>query len=258
MGALDDPTPRDDASPPEPRGDASLPEPRGDASLPEPPWWAARRPARATLSREAIVETAIALLDREGIARFSMRRLADALGTGAASLYWHVSGKGQLFEMIVDRLVERAGPPELAGERWTDQVRDWAHKTRAVMHEHPWLTAPDADIFPTGPNVMAQSEMLLGALRSGGLPDRVAAVAVHLLPLFVAAFVRDEVSGLAGHDEAPEQVIAQITSWFASLPPERFPNFTAIGPQVVEVDWDERFDVGLDVFVGGLAALTHR
>jgi hypothetical protein len=66
------------------------------------------------------------------------------------------------------------------------------------------------------------------------------------------------VSGLAGHDEAPEQVIAQITSWFASLPPERFPNFTAIGPQVVEVDWDERFDVGLDVFVGGLAALTHR
>jgi AcrR family transcriptional regulator len=249
MGALDDPTRR---------GDASPPEPRGDAPLPEPPWWAARRPARATLSREAIVETAIALLDREGIARFSMRRLADALGTGAASLYWHVSGKGQLFEMIVDRLVERAGPPELAGERWTDQVRDWAHKTRAVMHEHPWLTAPDADIFPTGPNVMAQSEMLLGALRSGGLPDRVAAVAVHLLPLFVAAFVRDEVSGLAGHDEAPEQVIAQITSWFASLPPERFPNFTAIGPQVVEVDWDERFDVGLDVFVGGLAALTQR
>ena len=56
MGALDDPTRRGDASLPEPRGDASILEPRGDASLPEPPWWAARRPARATLSREAIVE----------------------------------------------------------------------------------------------------------------------------------------------------------------------------------------------------------
>ena len=92
-------------------------------NLPEPPWWAARRPPRAALSREAIVETAIELLDRDGIAGFSMRRLADALGTGAASLYWHVSGRGQLFEMIVDRLVERAGPPVLAGEQWTDQVR---------------------------------------------------------------------------------------------------------------------------------------
>jgi len=226
-------------------------------NLPEPPWWAARRPLRAALSREAIVETAIELLDREGIARFSMRRLADALGTGAASLYWHVSGKGQLFEMIVDRLVERAGPPVLAGERWTDQVRDWARKTRAVMREHPWLTSPDADIFPTGPNVMAQSEVLLGALRSGGIPDRMAAIAVHLLPLFVTAFVRDEVSGLAGHDEEPERVIAQIASYFASLPPERFPHFTAVVPHVAAVDWDERFEVALEVLVGGLATFAE-
>ena len=80
-----------------------------DPNLPEPPWWAARKPRRAALSRDAIVDAAIELLDRDGIAGFSMRRLAEALGTGPASLYWHVSGRGQLFEMLVDRLVERAG-----------------------------------------------------------------------------------------------------------------------------------------------------
>src|SRR3954465_13196714 len=144
--------------------DDSAPAP-ARAALPEPLWWAARRPARATLSREAIVEAALELLDLGEIARVSMRRLADVLGTGAASLYWHVSGKGQLFEMIVDRLVERAGPPALAGADWTEQVRDWARAVRTVSLEHPWLTAPEADIFPTGPNVMAQSELLLGALR---------------------------------------------------------------------------------------------
>src|SRR3954447_15381414 len=128
--------------------DDSAPAP-ARAALPEPPRWAARRPARATLSREAIVAAALQLLDREGIALFSMRRLADVLGTGAASLYWHVSGKGQLFEMIVDRLVERTGTHELAGADWQDQVRDWARKVRSVERTHPWLTAPEADIFPT-------------------------------------------------------------------------------------------------------------
>src|SRR5215218_6800099 len=151
-----------------------------DATLPEPPWWAARKAARAALSREAIVEAAIELLDREGIARFSMRRLAESLGTGAASLYWHVSGRGQLFEMIVDRFVERTGAHELAGADWTEQVRDWAHKVRSIERAHPWLTAPEADIFPTGPNVIAQTEGLIGALRAGGVPERGAGVATRL------------------------------------------------------------------------------
>lgn len=229
-----------------------------DATLPEPPWWAARKPGRATLSREAIVDAAIDLLDREGIRRFSMRRLADALGTGAASLYWHVSGRGQLFEMVVDRLVERMGSPDLAGAEWTDKVRDWARKVRAAGLEHPWLTAPEADIFPTGPNVLAQTEVLLGALRSGGVPDRVAAVAVHVLPLFVTAFVRDEVQGLAGHDAPPEQVIEQIAAYLAALPADRFPNFHAVGPHMTTTDWDDRFEVALELIVAGLAAFADR
>jgi AcrR family transcriptional regulator len=229
-----------------------------DATLPEPPWWAARKAARAALSREAIVEAAIELLDREGIARFSMRRLAESLGTGAASLYWHVSGRGQLFEMIVDRFVERTGAHELAGADWTEQVRDWAHKVRSIERAHPWLTAPEADIFPTGPNVIAQTEVLIGALRSGGVPDRVAAVATHLLPLFVTAFVRDEVQGLAGHDEPPDQVLDQIGAYLASLPADRFPNFTAVSAYMTTTDWDARFEIALELFVAGLAALARR
>src|SRR5215212_9594746 len=169
-------------------------------AIPEPPWWAPRKASRAALSREAIVDAAIDLLDREGIKGFSMRRLAEALDTGPASLYWHVSGKGQLFEMIVDRLVEKQGPPVLDGRSWQEQVADWARQVRRVGLEHPWMSAPEADIFPTGPHVLAGTEALLGALRRGGVPDRVAAIAIHLLPLFVTSFVRDELTGLSGHD----------------------------------------------------------
>jgi hypothetical protein len=125
------------------------------------------------------------------------------------------------------------------------------------MRAHPWLTAPEADVFPTGPNVMAQSEALLGALRAGGLPDRAAAVTVHLLPLFVIAFVRDEVGGLSGHDAPPEQVLDQIGAYFAGLPADRYPNYAALGPLIVGIEWNERFELMLDVLIAGLSALAR-
>jgi AcrR family transcriptional regulator len=227
-------------------------------AIPEPPWWAPRKAPRAALSREAIVDAAIELLDREGIAGFSMRRLADALGTGPASLYWHVSGKAQLFEMIVDRLVEQQGQLELGGHTWQEQVAAWARQVRRVGLAHPWLSAPEADVFPTGPNVLRGTEMLLGAMRSGGIPDRVAAVAVHLLPLFVTAFVRDEITGLRGHGAPVTEVLEQIGSYFELLPDAQFPNLRAVSADIIGTGWDDRFELLIAVFISGLAAQANR
>ena len=72
--------------------------------LPEPPWRRAQPPPRAPITREAIVEAALAVLNKEGIEGLSMRRVAEELGTGAASLYWHVRNKEELFQLIFDRV----------------------------------------------------------------------------------------------------------------------------------------------------------
>ena len=59
--------------------------------LPEPPWRAARKPSsRAPLTRQAIVDAALRVLDAEGMDGLSMRRVGEELGAGAASIYWHV------------------------------------------------------------------------------------------------------------------------------------------------------------------------
>ena len=72
--------------------------------IPPPPWQRLPdRPARRRrepISREAIVTAAIQLLDREGLAALSMRRLGDELGVGAASLYWHVGSKDGLLARL--------------------------------------------------------------------------------------------------------------------------------------------------------------
>src|SRR5581483_2652572 len=75
------------------------------AEVPEPPWRAAARPAavRTPLTRDAIVEAALRVLDRDGVDRLSMRRVAAELGTAAGALYWHVANKEELLVLLVDR-----------------------------------------------------------------------------------------------------------------------------------------------------------
>jgi len=92
------------------------------AAIPAPPWQ--RLPDRQTrrrrdpISREAIVQAAVRLLDTEGLDAFSMRRVADELGTGAASLYWHVGSKDGLLDLVMDQVIGEQRVPEPEPERW--------------------------------------------------------------------------------------------------------------------------------------------
>ena len=98
---------------------------------PEPPWWRTRdeadRAERRPLTRDAIVEAALTLLDRDGLSGLSMRKLAQELGAGAASLYWHVGNKEELLSLLLDRIVgegdARARPARLAGAGQGDGAR---------------------------------------------------------------------------------------------------------------------------------------
>src|ERR1700751_500561 len=101
-----------------------------DPDIPPPPWQRAPdRPSRRRrdpISRDAIVTTAIGLLAREGLARLSMRRLAEELGTAAASLYWHVGSKDGLLDLVLDEVIGEEQVPEADPSRWQEQLRDVA------------------------------------------------------------------------------------------------------------------------------------
>ena len=105
--------------------------------IPPPPWQRlpdrSSRRRREPISREAIVKAAVDLLDREGLAALSMRRLGDELGAGAASLYWHVGSKDGLLDLthaLHDYL-------KANGVAHTYHVDDHAHDPahwRAALH----------------------------------------------------------------------------------------------------------------------------
>jgi AcrR family transcriptional regulator len=222
----------------------------------------ARRPPRArALSREAIAVAALAIVDREGLDALTMRTVAHSLGTGAASLYAHVASKEELLELVIDRVigeVQMPGHPD--PERWQEQLKECARAIRAVFSRHRDLARASFARIPLGQNALRGSEWMIAVMRAGGLPEQVIAFACDLLPLYVMAVCYEE--SLYSSEISPEDMskfVADLRQYFASLPPDRFPNVVALaGPLTAGTEGDERFEFGLEVLVRGIAAIPAR
>jgi TetR/AcrR family tetracycline transcriptional repressor len=233
---------------------------QSDDAIPEPPWQRRRRrrePARAPLSRDAIVEAALRVLDAEGLDGTSMRRVADELGTVPSAIYWHVRNKGELLQLVFDRVVAEIELPEPDPANWQEQLKLLAREMRRVLTSHRDIARVSIGSIPAGPNVLLLIEWMLGLLRSAGVPDRTAALAGDLFGLYVGAYAYEESLGLAsptGEELPPGEVLAMLRDYWLSLPPSRFPNTVALVDTLFEGGPDERFEWGLDVLVQGLAA----
>ena len=103
------------------------------------------RTSANTLSRERIVAAAIALVERDGLSAFSMRRLAAELEAGTMSLYNHVADKGDLFDAIAEQVAAQVRLP--SSDDWREVVSSWATDSRRALLDHraliPIVIAPE-------------------------------------------------------------------------------------------------------------------
>ncbi len=224
------------------------------AAAPDPPWWrkrAAPSSERKPLTRDAIVDAALVVLEREGIQGLSMRKLAQELDAGAASLYWHVGDKEELLSLLLDRIVGETRVPDPDPEHWQDQVRAMAREARRLMKSRRDAAQLSMGRIPTGPNSLPVMERTLAVLAAAALPPRVISYAADLFALYVGAFAYEE-------SIAREADPAQFAEYLRSLPPEDFPVITGLADDLTAGDADTRFEFGIEVLLAGLEALGQR
>jgi AcrR family transcriptional regulator len=220
--------------------------------------WPRTRPAerRRALSQELIVDTALDLLGKASLDTVSMRRVAQELGTGPASLYAHVSSKEELHELMLDRLLGRLPRPEPDPNIWTEQILEMARAQLAMLTSYPGIARVGLEtVIPAGPNALTYGEAVLAILRAGGLPDRVAVFAFDTLSLWCSAFAY-ELSAVRTGELDRDQIMArgkEIGAYMAARPAQ-FPNLLGVGDVLSEATAEERFEFALDVFLAGLVA----
>ncbi|MEE1803603.1 TetR/AcrR family transcriptional regulator C-terminal domain-containing protein [Streptomyces sp. JV176] len=123
------------------------------------------------LDRDHITAVSVRLLDAEGPAKFSMRRLAAELGVTAMSLYWYVDTKDDLLELALDAVFGDVRVPDLTDEDadWRDQLRELAASYRAVLVRHHWVSPLVGKFLNIGPRSMEFSAAVQAVLGRTGL-----------------------------------------------------------------------------------------
>jgi AcrR family transcriptional regulator len=219
------------------------------------------RPAKAPLSEEAVIDAALAILKSEGLEAVTMRRVAAALDTGAASLYVYVSGREGLLQAMLDRVTStiELEPPDPS--RWRAQLHSLLRRMHQALVAHPGIAAMTLEDPPTTEVVLRLTENLLGILLAGGLAAQDAAWACDIFVSLVTAIAsEDDVRRARGRSDEGHrrEQVDQIYKAFAGLPPERFPLIAAHAAEMVAGDGDERFHFAIDVVIDGLVARATR
>jgi AcrR family transcriptional regulator len=223
-----------------------------DDTVIEPPWWRPARPGRRRqpLSRRAIIDAAVRILDDEGADALTVRRLGAELNTGSATLYWHIAGTEELRELVYDDVMGAIVLPPPDPARWQEQIRDLGRQAYAAMLAHREVVRYSIGRVPVGPNMLRVMEWTIGLLRDAGVPPQPAAFFGEIFGRLLDVSVLEE-SATGG---PPPELIGQ---YFAGLPPERFPHLIDAMQHGLSTSAAERFTFGLDLLIAGLAALAE-
>jgi AcrR family transcriptional regulator len=210
------------------------------------------RPAKAPLSREAVVDAGLSVLRRAGIDAVTMRAVAAELDTGAASLYVYVANRQELLNQMFDAVaaeVELGPEPDPA--RWREQLEALLTRAREAMDRHPGIARVPLANIPTGPFALRLAERLLAIVRAGGVDAQSAAWFVDVIFLYVnAASLERSIYMEAGMPEAEIDALARDR--FAQLDPAEFPTLAALGGELFTGDDEARFSFGLRLMIDGL------
>lgn len=242
------------SAPPQPEnGDTPTP-------LPPPPWRrGSGKPPRNALSTGGIVTAALRIMAEEGLDAVSMRRVAQALDTGPASLYAHVRNKQELHELMLEVIYDGVDVPTPRQERWREQLkRTMLDVTRVLLRNPGAAEISMRTLIPTTPGMLVLMDAVLGILRTAGFSDRVASRAADALALQSTAFAFEAAQWPGSGDEEARRRIAEIEEYLRSLPADRLPHLAAMREDLAggadSDDAIERFEFALDVFLDGLAA----
>ncbi|MEV7773412.1 TetR/AcrR family transcriptional regulator C-terminal domain-containing protein [Kitasatospora sp. NPDC086791] len=213
--------------------------------------------AAPALTREALAQAALRVLERDGLAGLSMRKVAAEVGVKAASLYWHVRNKEELLDLLNDAIMASAEPPPREGD-WREQLRGYCWRHRSLLRDNRDAAKVVAGRLAPGPHLFGLLEDQLDRLREAGFSDAHAALTTYLLSSFVQGFVLQEQSPLsaAEADGASRlEVVSAVRDRFRALPVETFPNLVDLAADLTEPDLDVRFEFCVERILDGLATL---
>ena len=210
------------------------------------------RPAKPALTRAGIVTAAVRVMQAEGLARATMRRLAQELDTGPASLYVYVRNTAELHAAMLEDLLGQVDlAPVTAPGEWQDRLLEVLWSYTSILFEYPGLAQSVLVTRPSGPAYLSLAEGILALLGAGGVtPDR-AAWAVDMLLHFATSNAAEQSARGQAIDAGDEQ--EALAAVLREAPAGTYPHIAAVGAEeLLSGSGPDRLTWGFRVLISGI------
>jgi AcrR family transcriptional regulator len=209
------------------------------------------RPAKPALTREGIIAAAVGVMQAEGLAKVTMRRLAQELDTGAASLYVYLRNTAELHAAMLEQLLGQVdlSPVTAAGD-WRDRLTEILTSYTSILFGQPGLAQSVLVTRPSGPAYLSLAEAILELLSAGGVPPARAAWAVDLLLHFATSTAAEQGTRHRAADADDEQ--DALAAALREAPADTFPQIAALGTELMSGAGPGRLNWGFRVLITGI------
>jgi AcrR family transcriptional regulator len=211
------------------------------------------RPAKPALTRAGIVSAAVEVMRAEGLERVTLRRLAQELDTGPASVYVYFRNVAALRAAIFEEVLETVVlPARDEPGRWASCVIEALWSYSQLLVAHPSLARSALSSRPSGSNYLSFVDYLLGALEDGGVPSGQRAWGVDVLLLFATALAAEHSERRRSSQKPRDHLELAFT--IRNITPALYPAIAAIGEELLmSGSTRARYEWGVRVLLAGFA-----
>ena len=201
------------------------------------------------LTRDDVIDAAAELVAERGYDGLNMRALAQRCGVATMTLYRHVRTKEDLMGALADRVLGELTLPAAGALGWQDEIAAVFRSVHDLLLAHPDLVETAAKQHVAGEAAYRGAEVVLDALRRGGIEGEAAASAFATLFAFTLGFVQQQL-----HTSSAGASVAHRRAVLERLPVDDFENLRRLGGVFLLRHSDQHFEDGLDVILRGLAS----
>jgi len=218
---------------------------------------AERDQRRQRLSRERVVDAALAIADADGLGALTIRSLATELGVKPMSVYYHVAGKDDILAALVDVVFGEIELP-VPGRDWRPEMERRADSARVVLARHRWAIGLLESRPDPGPANLRHHDTVLATLHAAGFSPELSAHAYALIDSYVYGFALQEASLPFEGRESVGDVAGPIMERMAA---GAYPHLAQMATTYYlqpGYDFGDEFRFGLDLILDGLEAALRR
>jgi AcrR family transcriptional regulator len=210
---------------------------------------------RRPLTRDRVLRAALKLADTGGFESLSMRKVANALGVEAMSLYNHVANKEDIVDGLVDIVFSEIEAPTPGEADWRGEMRRRAISVREVLGRHPWAVGLMESRMTPGPANLRYHDATMGCLREAGFSFEMAVHAASVQDAYIYGFALQEKTLPFETPEESGKAVQAKAEAVGGL--SEFPYLVEVLTKLPEAGYDYavEFEWGLDLILDGLERL---